>query len=174
MDEGLVINFAHRSFKWTTEAKGGAGVSVVIIGFSYSNDEPRRLWDYTGGEVAETAPANINAYLVDFPNVFVVARNKPLSAETPMVYGASRPTTDTWCSRAASTTSWRRLTRLPSSSCAPTSGLTNSSREEAVLPLAHGEGSATVGCSPGTPRTGARMWPVAFRAGPNGGGIRRA
>ncbi|KZE67856.1 DNA methyltransferase [Micrococcus aloeverae] len=87
MDEGLVINFAHRSFKWTTEAKGGAGVSVVIIGFSYSNDEPRRLWDYTGGEVAETAPANINAYLVDFPNVFVVARNKPLSAETPMVYG---------------------------------------------------------------------------------------
>ncbi|TPJ36644.1 DNA methyltransferase, partial [Mesorhizobium sp. B2-6-6] len=87
MDDGLVINFAHRSFKWTTEAKGGANVTVVIIGFSYCDDGPRRLWDYSAGEAVESVAVNINAYLVDYPNVFVEARSKPLSAETAMVYG---------------------------------------------------------------------------------------
>ncbi|MGN7211134.1 DNA methyltransferase [Brachybacterium paraconglomeratum] len=87
MDDGLVINVAHRSFKWTTEAKGGANVTVVIIGFSYCDDGPCRLWDYSTGEPLESVAANINAYLIDYPNIFVEARSKPLSAETAMVYG---------------------------------------------------------------------------------------
>lgn len=87
MENGLIINFAHRSFKWTTESKGGAGVTVVIVGFSYRAHGPKRLWDYSDGEATESIAENINAYLIDFPNVFVVARSKPLSAETAMVYG---------------------------------------------------------------------------------------
>lgn len=88
MDEGLVINFAHRSFKWTTETKGGANVTVVIIGFSYVDDRrPRRLWDHSGGEVTESLVDNINAYLVDYDTIFIAPRRTSISGATLMAYG---------------------------------------------------------------------------------------
>ena len=36
-NEGILINFAHSSFKWTSESKNTAGVTCVIVGFSYMN-----------------------------------------------------------------------------------------------------------------------------------------
>lgn len=87
MDDGLVINFAHRSFKWTTESRGAAQVTVIIVGFSYVNDSPKWLWDYSVGGVSESVAGHINAYLVDFHDVFIESRSKPLSGATPMVYG---------------------------------------------------------------------------------------
>ena len=40
------INFAHRTFKWTNEAKGVATVFCVIVGFSLKDKETKTILDY--------------------------------------------------------------------------------------------------------------------------------
>ena len=74
-EEGVHIDFAHRTFRWDSEASIKAHVHCVIIGFSiapcnklkivYSDDRPLVV-------------GRINAYLVDADNVFIESRNKPL------------------------------------------------------------------------------------------------
>ena len=74
--EGVHIDFAHRTFRWDSETPSSkiAKVHCVIIGFSLSkNDRPKTLYD---GRISHPCK-NINAYLVDGPNVFVESRNKP-------------------------------------------------------------------------------------------------
>lgn len=77
----LRIRFAHRTFNWTSEARGAAHVHCVIIGFGIG-DSGRRpvLYDYTdvNGDPAEATAANINAYLADAPDVLVAKRRRPL------------------------------------------------------------------------------------------------
>jgi hypothetical protein len=48
-ERGIHINFAHRTFKWQSEAKGAAHVYVVIIGFGRKERTEKRLrlvWDF--------------------------------------------------------------------------------------------------------------------------------
>ena len=73
-DDGIKINFAWRTFKWDSEAKEKAHVHVVIVGFAQVDSPVKKIFD--GGNVIEAR--NINAYLVDVPDVFVESRNKPL------------------------------------------------------------------------------------------------
>ena len=74
-ERGVHIDFAHRTFRWDSEAKLKAHVHCVIVGFSvYPNDKPRII--YSSGR-AESAK-NINGYLLDAANVFVESRSKPL------------------------------------------------------------------------------------------------
>ena len=75
MDDGLRINFAHRTFRWDSEASLKAHVHCVIVGFSMSSDGERVIYD---GERIIKAE-NINAYLIDAPDVFIQGRQKPLS-----------------------------------------------------------------------------------------------
>lgn len=75
------IHFAHRTFNWKSEAQGAAHVHCVIIGFAMCAPvRPRRIFDY--GDINEepvvNTAANINAYLVDAPNVLVSKRRSPL------------------------------------------------------------------------------------------------
>ena len=59
------IDFAHRTFKWSSEAKEKAAVHCVIIGFSIAgNTKPKYI--YTNG-VASQPAKNINLYLLFFP-----------------------------------------------------------------------------------------------------------
>ncbi|MBR0283172.1 MAG: SAM-dependent DNA methyltransferase, partial [Oscillibacter sp.] len=75
MENGVHIDFAHRTFRWDSEAEIKAHVHCVIVGFSvYPNDAPKVI--YTSGR-PETAQ-NINGYLLDAPNVFIGSRSKPL------------------------------------------------------------------------------------------------
>lgn len=91
-DDGLVINFAHRTFVWASESEKAAHVHVVIVGFGYEDWEKKTLFTYTpGGQVEVEHPNNINAYLTPAANVFVARRSKPLSASVPMVRG-NQPT----------------------------------------------------------------------------------
>lgn len=98
---GMSVDFAHRSFLWQNEAPGQAAVYCVIIGFS-ANANPtfRPLWSYaTPKSDAELVRArNINAYLLDAPDVLVTARSKPLSAETQEIIYGSKPTDEGWLS----------------------------------------------------------------------------
>ena len=82
------IDFAHRTFRWDSEASLKAHVHCVIIGFSSAASvKPAKI--YTGTQVIEAK--NINAYLLDAPSVFIEKRNQPI-CEVPMMCKGSQPT----------------------------------------------------------------------------------
>ena len=81
----LFIEFAHRTFRWDSEAQIKAHVHCVIIGFSAMQRERKRRL-YNGDEVSLVS--NINPYLVDGPNVLVTTRKKPVSIVPEIVKGS--------------------------------------------------------------------------------------
>ena len=86
---GVVINFAHRTFRWTSEARGKAAVHCVIIGFALRDRTAKYLFEY---ERAEGHPqaikvGRINPYLVDGPMVALNKRTQPLCDVPPMTTG---------------------------------------------------------------------------------------
>jgi hypothetical protein len=95
---GVKINFAHRTFKWTIDEKRAAGmkiaaVYVVIIGFSNADHADCSLFEY---ETVVSEPhivkvKNINAYLADAPNIFIINRATSICDVPQMLYG-SKPT----------------------------------------------------------------------------------
>ncbi|NMX03065.1 class I SAM-dependent DNA methyltransferase [Mobiluncus mulieris] len=78
-DLGVHIDFAHTTFRWKNEASDQAHVFVIIVGFSCQN-LPKKLYVHAepDAEAIEVEAKNINAYLVDGPEVFVWNRNTPL------------------------------------------------------------------------------------------------
>ena len=83
--DGSRIVFAHRPFKWRNLAKGNAGVSVVVVGVSNAPQwKEVRIFD---GE-EQTSAKNINAYLVNGPNIFVSTRPQNISGSATMTTGA--------------------------------------------------------------------------------------
>lgn len=86
---GLHIQFAHRTFTWRSEARGTAAVHCVIIGFGCEANKPARLFDYEHpkADPHELRAENINAYLVDAPNVTLPNRRSPVCAVSPIVFG---------------------------------------------------------------------------------------
>jgi len=77
---GVKIHFAHRSFKWSNEARGNAAVYCVIVGFANYDTNQKRIFEYEDikGEAHEIKVKNINPYLVDAEDIFVGKRTKPL------------------------------------------------------------------------------------------------
>ena len=87
---GIHIDFAYRTFRWDSEASLMAHVHCVIVGFSAaSNDKPKRIFE---GETSFVVD-NINAYLIDAPDVFITSRQKVL-CDVPEINAGSRPTDD--------------------------------------------------------------------------------
>lgn len=85
----LEIGFAYQSFKWVNNAKGNAGVIVVIIGLRNKISKPKYLFiDKVKKDVK-----NINAYLIDFQDVYVSRNSKAISGFPDLVRG-SMPTDD--------------------------------------------------------------------------------
>lgn len=75
-DYGVHIDFAYPTFRWDSESSLKAHVHCVIIGFSKAtNSTPKRLYN-TDNTYRQCQ--NINAYLVDGPDVFIESRTKPL------------------------------------------------------------------------------------------------
>ena len=74
-EAGVHIDFAHRTFRWDSEAKIKAHVHCVIIGFSTAPNSAEKVL-YSGDRTQIVK--NINGYLLDADNVFVESRNKPL------------------------------------------------------------------------------------------------
>ena len=83
-EDGVHIDFAHRTFRWDSEASIKAHVHCVIIGFSiapfykakviYSAERP-------------IIASNINAYLIDAPSVFIESRTKAICSSPNMGIG---------------------------------------------------------------------------------------
>ena len=87
---GIRLGFAHRTFKWTNEAPGKAAVHCVIVGFGLQEPERRRLFEYADvdGIPHERVVAQLNAYLVDAPEVVLPSRREPLCDVPSMVFGS--------------------------------------------------------------------------------------
>ena len=90
---GIQIIFAHRTFQWTSEARGRAAVHCVIIGFQIGEPGLRTLYDYAHVRAEPVAlPAkNINPYLVDAANVLLPSRTKAPPG-LPALHKGSQPT----------------------------------------------------------------------------------
>ena len=93
----LEIDFAHRTFSWSNEAKGKAAVHVVIVGFSRKQDgkkRARQLWVYEDPRRpgALVLASRINPYLIDATEVVVASRSEALSPELPPMLWGSKPT----------------------------------------------------------------------------------
>ncbi|MFR9641723.1 MAG: DNA methyltransferase [Rikenellaceae bacterium] len=84
----LQIYFAYTSFKWCNNAKYNAGVTVSIIGLC-SNDIKIEKAIYTND--TKKIAQNINAYLMDAPNIYIDRIGKSISGFQEMVFG-NKPT----------------------------------------------------------------------------------
>lgn len=84
------IYFAHRTFKWSNEAKGNAAVYCIIVGFGSKDRDNKRIFEYEdiSGEPHEVNAKNINGYLVDAPNIFVTKRRKPICQVPEISFGS--------------------------------------------------------------------------------------
>lgn len=89
----LHIHFAHRTFRWSNEAKGNAAVYCVILGFAAYDAEQKLLFDYENpdSEPHQVPARQLNAYLVDAPWVLLENRRHSLCHMPEMMYG-SKPT----------------------------------------------------------------------------------
>ncbi len=91
--QGMHIHFAHRTFRWSNEARGVAAVHCVIIGFAAFQAERKKIYEYEDirGEPHVLSATNINPYLVDGPSVVLPSRVTPICFVPAMGYG-SEPT----------------------------------------------------------------------------------
>ena len=86
-EAGVHIDFAHRTFRWDSEAKIKAHVHCVIIGFSTApNSAPKVLYTSDRSQIVH----NINGYLLDAEDVFVESRSKPL-CDVPEIGIGNKP-----------------------------------------------------------------------------------
>lgn len=88
-NNGLEIIFAHKDFRWTSEAADGAHVFVSIIGFQLGAADTKTLFTYEtpDSEPAKISVNNINAYLIDASSVFIERISKPLCNLPKMTKG---------------------------------------------------------------------------------------
>lgn len=119
--QGIVINFAHRTFRWSSEARGIAAVHCVVIGFALKAESAKIIFDYDTirSEPQRVAAVEINPYLVNAPTVFIQKRRKPLNQKAPAMSFGSMPNDggsllmtsaerDELCSRDLEASKWLR------------------------------------------------------------------
>ena len=85
----IKIHFAHRTFKWSNEARGKAAVYCIIIGFANYDSPDKRIFEYEDirGEAHEIKVKNINPYLVDARDLLIEKRTTPLCDIPKMSFG---------------------------------------------------------------------------------------
>jgi|WetSurMetagenome_2_1015567.scaffolds.fasta_scaffold00085_20 hypothetical protein len=86
---GVKIHFAHRTFRWSNEARGKAAVHCVIIGFALHDSDRKTIYDYPELSSAPQArvATNINPYLVDASDLLLARRDKPICPVLEMGIG---------------------------------------------------------------------------------------
>jgi len=77
LDKMVHIDFAHKTFKWTSESENMAAVHCVIIAFSAAQNDKKIF------------AKNINGYLQDAPNIYIEKRNFPLQDFVPKIFMGS-------------------------------------------------------------------------------------
>lgn len=90
---GVKIHFAHRTFKWSNEAKRNAAVFCVIIGFAAHDTKTKRIFEYETpiSEPHEMLVPNINPYLVNGEDFFITSKRRHIQANVPQIVFGSMP-----------------------------------------------------------------------------------
>jgi hypothetical protein len=85
----IKIHFAHRTFKWSNEAKGNAAVYCVIIGFASFETNNKVIYEYEDikGNAHELKAKRINPYLVDAKDVLIEKKSNPICNVPKMSFG---------------------------------------------------------------------------------------
>jgi hypothetical protein len=83
LNQHIEIGFAYQSFKWTNNAKGNAGVTVIILGLRNKSTKPKYLFINNLRKEAK----NINGYLLDANDSYIDGLAKPISKIQPMMKG---------------------------------------------------------------------------------------
>lgn len=84
LNEDIEIDFAHQSFKWVNNAKGNAGVTVIILALRNVSSKEKYLFTETVAKPVK----NINAYLLDSANIYITPRTKSISNLPEMNFGS--------------------------------------------------------------------------------------
>jgi len=87
----IKIHFAHRTFCWSSEAKGKSHVHVVIIGFASFDTDKKYIYEYENikDEPHQVKVNNINPYLVEADDIVMFKRDKAISQSSPSInYGS--------------------------------------------------------------------------------------
>ncbi|MFT5660204.1 MAG: hypothetical protein ACI9TV_000845 [Sulfurimonas sp.] len=79
------INFAHKSFHWTNNAKGNAGVTVVITGIRNISNDKKYLYEDT----IRSQVTNISPYLIQTSNIIMQQTKTSISNLPEMQLGSS-------------------------------------------------------------------------------------
>jgi hypothetical protein len=85
----IKIHFAHRTFKWSNEAKGNAAVYCVIVGFANYDTNNKSIFEYEDikGEAHEIKAKNINPYLVDAKDLIIKKNSNPICNVPKIKFG---------------------------------------------------------------------------------------
>lgn len=95
LSQGIRIQFAHRTFNWSNEARGKAAVHCVIVGFGLKDYSDKTIYEYEDikGTALAVPAKNINPYLVDAPDVVLPRRNTPI-CDVPEIGIGNKPIDD--------------------------------------------------------------------------------
>ena len=76
----IKIHFAHRTFAWSSEARGKAAVHCVIVGFAPFDTRRKLIYEYDNikADPHETTATNITPYLTDGADIVITKRSRPL------------------------------------------------------------------------------------------------
>ncbi len=90
LSQGIRIQFAHRTFNWSNEARGKAAVHCVIVGFGLKDNSDKTIFEYEDikGTPLAVPAKNINPYLIDGPDVIASATMHPICSVTEIVNGS--------------------------------------------------------------------------------------
>lgn len=82
-NKGVIINFAYRTFSWSSEASQKAHVHCVIIGFALFSRKEKMIIE---NEIKHVV-THINGYLIDSDNIFIELRGKAKPGMPKLVQG---------------------------------------------------------------------------------------
>lgn len=83
LNKNIEIGFAYQSFKWVNNAKGNAGVTVIIVGLRNILSKPKLLFT----ESVAKEVKNINAYLLEGNDTYISGKSKSISKFPTMLFG---------------------------------------------------------------------------------------
>ncbi len=86
-ENGVHIDFAHRTFRWDSEASLKAHVHCVIVGFSVAENKKDKIIFENGNKKVSK---NINGYLIDADNIFAESRQNPI-CNVPQIGIGNKP-----------------------------------------------------------------------------------
>jgi hypothetical protein len=92
LSQSIRIQFAHRTFNWSNEARGKAAVHCVIVGFGLQDLSHKTIYEYEDikGTPLAVPAKNINPYLVDAPDVVLPRRSNPI-CDVPEIGIGNKP-----------------------------------------------------------------------------------